>query len=138
MFKKWFFSLLAGFGFLYSSEAQQDCSLGIGLSDMDTVIQVFQLNAEQKVKLEEFHRAVGVETKALDKERSELFDNHPQSTPEELIALERKHRALEDKIKAVFKKYDLLLLSLFNDKQYHRYLSLCQEVSRQPLERQLE
>ncbi|MFD2791451.1 hypothetical protein KCTC52924_02438 [Arenibacter antarcticus] len=125
--------MFVGFGFLCTINAQQDCSLGIGASNMDTLIQVFQLRAEQKVKLEEYQAAVGVETQLLEDERKELFETHPQSTPDDLMTLASKYKVLEDKMKAVFKKYDLKLLGLFNEKQYQRYLSLCREVSRQPL-----
>ncbi|GGW27009.1 hypothetical protein [Arenibacter certesii] len=135
MFKNIFFTFLTGLGFMYTINAQQDCSLGIGVSNMDTVVQVFQLNVEQKSKLEEFQVAVGVEAKLLDEERTDLFEKHPQSTPEELKALEVKHKVIEEKIKALFYRYDRKLLALFNEKQYQRYLSLCREVSRQPIEK---
>ncbi|WP_026809492.1 hypothetical protein [Arenibacter latericius] len=135
MFRNIFFSFLAGLGFLCSVNAQQNCSLGIGITNTDTVIQVFQLNAEQKTKLEEFQSAVNVEMKLLDEEREKLFESHPQNTPEELKVLGVKHQLIEEKIKALFNKYDRKLLALFNEKQYERYLSLCREVARQPIEK---
>jgi hypothetical protein len=69
----------------------------------------------------------------LDEERKNLFESHPQTTPEDLTALGVKYKVLEERMKQVFKKYDLKLLALFNEKQYQRYVTLCQEVSRQPL-----
>lgn len=120
-------------GFLISAQAQQECSLGIGATESDTIIQIFQLKEEQITHLEEFKAALEIETGLLDKERKNLFENHPQSTPEDLTALGAKYKVLEERMKQVFKKYDLKLLALFNERQYQRYVTLCQEVSRRPL-----
>jgi hypothetical protein len=133
MCKKVFFSLVFVVGFWLSAEAQQECSLAIGATESDTIIQIFQLKEEQITNLEEFKAALEIETRLLDEERKNLFENHPQSTPEELMALGEKDKVLEERMKQVFRKYDLKLLALFNEKQYLRYVALCQEVSRQPL-----
>ena len=133
MSSKVFVFFLLVLGIWFTLPAQEDCSLAIGVTDTDTIIQIFQLKEEQITKLEEFKVALELEIKFLDEERQNLFENHPQSTPEELTALGEKHRVLEDKIKQVFLKYDLQLLALFNEKQYDRYAALCQEVSRIPL-----
>ncbi|RTE53205.1 hypothetical protein EHW67_12030 [Arenibacter aquaticus] len=133
MSSKVFVFFLLVLGIWFTLPAQEDCSLAIGVTDTDTIIQIFQLKEEQITKLEEFKAALELEIKFLDEERQNLFENHPQSTPEELTALGEKHRVLEDKIKQVFLKYDLQLLALFNEKQYDRYAALCQEVSRIPL-----
>ncbi|MCM4170615.1 hypothetical protein DHD32_03935 [Arenibacter sp. TNZ] len=131
---KAFLPLLLSVGFWISGQAQQDCSLGIGATESDTIIQIFQLKEEQITKLEEFKAALEVETRLLDEERKNLFDNHPQSTPEDLTTLGTKYKVIEERMKQVFVKYDYKLLAIFNEKQYERYVSLCQEVSRQPLE----
>lgn len=133
MASKVFTFFLLVLGTWFTLPAQQDCSLAIGVTDTDTIIQIFQLKEEQITKLEEYKAALELEIKFLDEERQNLFENHPQSTPEELTALGEKHRVLEDKIKLVFLKYDLQLLALFNEKQYDRYAALCEEVSRKPL-----
>ncbi|MCK0190784.1 hypothetical protein [Arenibacter sp. F20364] len=133
MCKKVFFSLIFVVGFWISAEAQQECSLGIGATESDTIIQIFQLKEAQITNLEEFKAALEIETRLLDEERKNLFENHPQSTPEDLAALGGKYKVLEERMKQVFKKYDLKLLALFNEKQYQRYVTLCQEVERRPL-----
>lgn len=133
MCKKVFSTLILIVGFVISVQAQQECSLGIGATESDTIIQIFQLKEEQITNLEEFKAALEIETRLLDEERKNLFENHPQSTPEDLTALGAKYKVLEERMKQVFKKYDLKLLALFNEKQYQRYVTLCQEVSRQPL-----
>jgi Skp family chaperone for outer membrane proteins len=121
------------FVFLVSANAQEDCSLGIGATDTDILVQVFQLRPEQKIKLEEFHAAISKEIQSMDGEIETLIETHPQTTPEDLIAFGAKHKVLEDRVKDIFQKYDLKLLALFNEKQYQRYVSLCKEVLRQPL-----
>jgi len=133
MCKKVFSTLILIVGFVISVQAQQECSLGIGATESDTIIQIFQLKEEQITNLEEFKAALEIETRLLDEERKNLFENHPQSTPEDLTALGAKYKVLEERMKQVFKKYDLKLLALFNEKQYQRYVTLCQEVSRQPV-----
>ena len=133
MCKKVFSTLILIVGFVISVQAQQECSLGIGATESDTIIQIFQLKEEQITNLEEFKAVLEIETRLLDEERKNLFENHPQSTPEDLTALGAKYKVLEERMKQVFKKYDLKLLALFNEKQYQRYVTLCQEVSRQPL-----
>lgn len=133
MCKKVFSTLILIVGFVISVQAQRECSLGIGATESDTIIQIFQLKEEQITNLEEFKAALEIETRLLDEERKNLFENHPQSTPEDLTALGAKYKVLEERMKQVFKKYDLKLLALFNEKQYQRYVTLCQEVSRQPL-----
>ncbi|MBU2904362.1 hypothetical protein KO529_06150 [Arenibacter algicola] len=133
MCKKVFSTLIFIVGFVISVQAQQECSLAIGATESDTIIQIFQLKEEQITNLEEFKAALEIETRLLDEERKNLFENHPQSTPEDLTALGAKYKVLEERMKQVFKKYDLKLLALFNEKQYQRYVTLCQEVSRQPL-----
>src|SRR5690606_22549095 len=102
------------FGFMVSVSAQQDCNLGIGITEADIIVQVFQLRPEQKVKLEEFEAAVTKETQLLDEERKILFNTHPQATPEDLTSFGVKHAVLEEKMKDISRKYDLKLLALFN------------------------
>ena len=133
MCKKFFPAFIFVFGFWISAQAQQECSLAIGATESDTIIQIFQLNEDQVAHLEEFKAAQEIETRLLDEERKNLFENHPQSTPEDLTALGTKYKVLEERMKQVYKKYDLKLLAHFNEKQYQRYVALCQEVSREPL-----
>ncbi|HUH46907.1 MAG TPA: hypothetical protein VLZ54_07130 [Arenibacter sp.] len=133
IFRKVISSLSLLLIFVVSVSAQEDCSLGIGVTDADVIVQVFQLRPEQKVKLEEFRAAMATEAQLVERERKTLFDTHPQTTPEDLTAFGTKHAVLEDRIKDIAQKYDLKLLALFNEKQYQRYVSLCKEVSRRPL-----
>lgn len=119
--------------FMVPVSAQQDCSLGIGVTETEIIVQVFQLRPDQKVKLEEFRTALAKEIQLVDEERRTLFSTHPQTSPEDLTSLGAKHAVLEDRIKDLSREYDHKLLALFNEKQYGRYVSLCKEVSRRPL-----
>ena len=91
MCKKVFSTLIFIVGFVISVQAQQECSLAIGATESDTIIQIFQLKEEQITNLEEFKAALEIETRLLDEERKNLFENHPQSTPEDLTALGAKY-----------------------------------------------
>ncbi len=111
----------------------QDCVLDIGGEHYKTIENAFQLNEEQKQKLESLRAALAVEARLINEEAEKLFDTHPQSTPEELTVLGQKYNVIKQKLLDVTIKYDKKLLSSFNDKQKERYHNLCKEASRSPL-----
>ena len=111
----------------------QDCTLDIGGKNSDILIQVFQLNEEQVGHMKTWSAALKVENKVLEDEIQKLFDNHPQSTPEELTTLAAKYKVFQQKIIAASRATDKKLLSIFNVKQYDRYLELCNEAFRSPI-----
>lgn len=111
----------------------QDCTLDVGGKNSDILIKVFQMNAEQISKMETLRAELGIETKVIEDEIQKLFDNHPQSTPEELMTLSEKYKIFQEKIVMASKATDKMLLSSFNVKQYDRYLELCYEAVRMPI-----
>ncbi len=111
----------------------QECILGIGGKDAETLVKVFQMNEEQSQKLETLRAELEVETRLIEDEIKLLFDTHPQSTPEELTTLADKYKKLEAKMARTSYSYDKKLLQIFNAKQYERYSSLCKEASRTPI-----
>tara|TARA_R110002051_G_scaffold316954_1_gene397400 strand:+ start:4688 stop:5107 length:420 start_codon:yes stop_codon:yes gene_type:complete len=121
------------FLFLCTIGAAQECTLGIGGRDAETIIQVFQLNVEQVAKMNELRNALDLETSPIEEESKKLLETHPQSTPEELTELAVKFKVLESKIVQISRSYDQKLLALFNQKQFQRYVELCYEVARTPL-----
>ncbi len=125
--------LLAVLLFLCTIGSAQECTLGIGGKDDETIIQVFQLNIEQVVKMEELSKLLDIEISPIELQSKELLETHPQKTPEELTELAVKFKVLENKIVQISRLYDQKLLGLFNQKQYQRYLELCREVARTPL-----
>lgn len=118
--------------FSFSGKAQ-DCTLDIGGKHTDTLIKIFQMNAEQISKMETLSAELEIEIKIVEDEIQKLFDNQPQSTPEELTALAEKYKVLQEKIVSASKAADKMLLSNFNERQYNRYLDLCSEAIRRPI-----
>jgi len=111
----------------------QDCTLDIGGKNTDILIRVFQMNQEQITKMETLRAELEIETKVIEDEIQKLFDNHPQSSPAELTTLSQKYKVFQEKIVMASKASDKALLSIFNEKQYDRYLELCYEAIRRPL-----
>lgn len=111
----------------------QDCTLDVGGKNTDILVQVFQMNQEQIKTMETLREELAIETKVIEDEIQKLFDNHPQSTPEELTTLSIKYKVFQEKIVMASKATDKMLLSTFNEKQYERYLELCYEAVRRPI-----
>ncbi len=121
----------AGISFQICAQSD-DCMLGIGGKDTETIIQVFQLSEEQIGKMEQWRAELTLANKAFQDEIRLLFDTHPQSTDEELQALANKYKALKDKVLANAREYDIRMLQLFNPRQYDRYQELCASARRTP------
>ncbi|NJB72471.1 hypothetical protein GGR42_002962 [Saonia flava] len=113
----------------------QDCTLNIGGEDDETIISVFQLNEEQQGKMEAWGRELQFKNKVLEDGMQKLLDTHPQSKPEDVVIMGEKYKKLKDEFVANSKEYDIKLLTLFNEKQYRRYVDLCREAFRRPLNR---
>ncbi len=111
----------------------QDCTLDVGGKNSDTLIQVFQMSEEQVSQMETWRSELNIEIEVVEDEIQKLFDNHPQSSPEELTTLAVKYKVFQQKIMDASKATDKRLLSIFNVKQYDRYLELCYEAFRRPL-----
>jgi len=112
----------------------QDCTLDIGGKNTDTLIGVFQMSKEQISQMETWRAELDIEIKVFEDEIQKLFDNHPQSTPEELNTLAGKYKVFQQKIVDASKATDKNLLAIFNTKQYERYLELCHEAIRKPIQ----
>lgn len=119
--------------FMSSYGFGQDCTLDVGGKNSDILIKVFQMNEEQVTKMEALRAELEIETKVIEDEIQKLFDNHPQSTPEELMTLSNKYKVFQQNIVLASKATDKMLLSIFNEKQYDRYLELCREAIRKPI-----
>jgi len=91
------------------------------------------MNEDQIRKMETLRAELEIETKVIEDEIQKLFDNHPQSTQEELITLSNKYKVFQEKIVMASASTDKMLLSTFNQKQYDRYLELCYEAVRKPI-----
>ncbi|MEA1787082.1 hypothetical protein U1E44_13360 [Arenibacter sp. GZD96] len=116
----------------------QDCTLDLAGTKLDTFIKIFQLNDTQTAQAEQWQAEVQLHLNVLEEEATTLLAKQPQHTPEELTALAQKYRAVQDKMIGISANYDVKLVSVLNEKQYQRYLDLCGEAVRRPLERNPE
>ncbi|MDC6390336.1 hypothetical protein PP182_16720 [Maribacter sp. PR1] len=115
-----------------SSWSQSDCVLGVGITDNDIIAQVFQMNEMQQENLANFSAELKYRNEVLNNQLENIYTRHPQSTVEEINELAVKYRGVMDSMKIVQAMIDKKVLSLFNQKQYEFYLTLCQEAARSP------
>ncbi len=116
----------------------QDCTLDLGGTNLETIIKIFQLNDAQANLVERWQAELQLQMKLIEGEANALLAKQPQRTEEELLALAQKYKVLQDKMTLLSASYDKKLLRELNDKQYERYVSLCKEAVRTPLDRTLE
>ena len=111
----------------------QDCTLGIGNKDTEVIFQVFKLNEEQKVIAEALASEYQKDSRLIQEQVDDLFESHPQQTPEDLQKMAKKFDSLKIRLIDMSRSYDQKLVSLFDQKQFEVYLQLCNEVRRKPL-----
>ena len=129
--KKIFFFLLVWITFF--SSAQEDCFLGLGGEDHDKIISVFQLSDEQKENLKNWGAELEYRNEIFKIRAERLLKNHAQKSPEDLLNLSFKYRALLDSMRNNLRMLDKRMLSTFNDKQYNLYIELCNSVLMSPI-----
>jgi len=132
MYPKAYYILLTLFFLLVSVNAQ-NCTLDIGGKNIDQIVTVFQLNEAQVGTMEALRAELEIKAKTIEDDIQKLFDNHPQSSPEELTTLAGKYKVLQQKLVEASFESDKKLLGTFNEKQYQRYLILCDEALRDPI-----
>lgn len=113
--------------------AGQDCTLGIGGKNSETIVSIFQLKASQKALMDTLRDQLAIEEKKVEDEIQKLFREHPQSSEEDLMKLAVKYKALQQQVVDLARETDIKLLSVFNERQYQRYLLLCKEAIREPI-----
>ncbi len=123
-------SLLTG-SLLYAQ--QGPCLLGTG-QDTETIIQVFQLNDEQQVQLREWSLELQIRQAEISEEAGALLEAHPAEGTAALDSLALEYGELRNQLMNLQADFDTRVLALFNTRQYERYLALCREVNRVPLE----
>ena len=62
-----------------------------------------------------------------------LLKNHPQSSPEDLLKMSFKYRALLDSMQGNVRLLDSRMLGIFNEEQYNLYIMLCNQIGRSPI-----
>ncbi len=118
--------------FLFLVNAQ-DCTLDLGSDNLELITKVFQLNEAQIGQVEGWKAQLAVESRLIEEQIKELFNTHPQSNYDEIEAMSKKYKVFQDKLVNLSLSYDNKLVQVFNDKQYERYVTLCNEAALDPL-----
>lgn len=133
---RYIFALIFSLLLTASASAQiQDCLLNIGGKDDAVIIQIFQLNGDQRAKLETWSAELELARKETDARIDKLFDTHPQKNDRDLEALASKYDVIKEEYIALVRSYDQKLITIFNERQYERYRELCAEAMRRPIPR---
>lgn len=131
--RKKYFLVILSLGCLQGLVAQDDCILGVGITANETITSVFQLSEEQVEKMVNLGAELKYRNELLSSQLENITKRHPQSSEEDLMKLAGEYKTMMDSMGRVQKMIDKKVLSLFNKKQYNRYVNLCQEAFRRPL-----
>jgi len=113
--------------------AQDDCLLGVGGKDDKTIIEAFQLNDDQIEQMRNWAAELNYRNELLQDQANALLKKHSQSSPEDLLAMSYQYQTLVDSMRSNVRMIDKRLLELFNDKQYNRYVNLCNKATLSPI-----
>ncbi|MEX0275074.1 MAG: hypothetical protein AB3N16_11925 [Flavobacteriaceae bacterium] len=111
----------------------QTCTLDVGGGEVERLVNIFQLNGYQMGHLEEVRAQYGLDSRMIQDEIDRLFAEHPQDTREEMQALAEKYKVLQQRMQRMAVAADTEVLKTFNERQYQRYIELCQSVYRSPI-----
>ncbi|SHG17703.1 hypothetical protein SAMN04488116_0102 [Flagellimonas flava] len=117
----------------WSAYGQQECFLGIGGQDDETITEVFQLSESQKENLENWSAELKVRNDILKDQAKYLLKRQAQASPEDLMAMSYKYRDLLDSMKQNLRMLDKRLLTIFNEAQYNLYIELCNQLTLRPI-----
>lgn len=112
--------------------SQADCVLGVGITENEIISDIFQMNDSQKEQLANLAAELQYRNEILNNRLENIYNRHPQNSVDELNQLAVKYRDVMDSMELVQSMMDRKVLSLFNEKQYELYLSLCQQAARSP------
>jgi len=115
------------------TKAQQECVLGVGGTDDETIAEVFQLNDEQKQNLRNWSAELKVRNEILSNQAEFLLKQHEESSPEVLMTISKEYKTIMDSMKQNVRMMDKRLLSIFNPKQYNFYVKLCDQLTLRPI-----
>ena len=113
--------------------AQEDCLLGVGGKDDDTIIEVFQLKDEQIRTIRNLSAELKYRNELLKNRAHAILETQWQSSPEDLLSMSYEYRALVDSMKNNIRFIDKRLLALFDNKQYALYVKLCSMATLNPM-----
>ncbi|RDY60957.1 hypothetical protein DX873_01910 [Flagellimonas nanhaiensis] len=113
--------------------SQEDCQLGVGGQDDQVIMEVFQLNDNQKDKLKSWSAELKVRNDILKDRAKHLLKRHEGSSPEVLMTFSKQYKDILDSMKQNALMMDRRLLSTLNAKQYNLYLELCSQLTLRPM-----
>ena len=113
--------------------SQQDCYLGIGGPDNETIAEVFQLDSLQLEQMANLGAELKFRNQLLAQRAEFLLDLHAQSSPEDLLVMSFEYRQVLDSMHTNMRLIDKKMLSLFNDQQYNMYIRLCNQAQSSPI-----
>lgn len=116
----------------FTMRSQADCLLGVGITQNDSLADIFQMNNYQRKELVNLSAELKYRNDILNVQLENIYNRHPQNTVEELNQLALKYRDVMDSMRSIQSMIDKKVLSILNPKQYQLYLDLCQEASRSP------
>ena len=73
--------------FINGIMAQDDCILGVGITEDQTLIDIFQLNEAQTEKFMNFSAELKYRNELLNNQADNILKRHPQSSEAELMVL---------------------------------------------------
>ncbi len=115
------------------TEAQDDCLLGVGGKNDETIIEAFQLSDDQIEHMRNWAAELKYRNSLLQDRADALLKKHSQSSPEDLLTMSYEYRTLVDSMKSNIRMIDKRLLEQFNDNQYNRYINLCNKATLSPI-----
>lgn len=113
--------------------SQQDCLLGIGGKDDETIKTVFELTDDQIEKMRNWGAELAFRNELFEIRAKNLLKNHAQSSVEDLMKMSIEYKAILDSMESNIRLLDKRLLSTFSDEQYDLYYMLCNQVQRSPI-----
>ncbi|MBO0321996.1 hypothetical protein J0X14_06790 [Muricauda sp. CAU 1633] len=117
----------------FTAFAQQECLLGVGGEDDETIAKVFQLNEEQQENLKNWSAELKIRNEILQNRADYLLKQHKESSVDVLLTVSKEYQDILDSMKQNVRMIDKRLLSTLNPKQYEFYTELCSKLTLRPI-----
>ena len=119
--------------FFISGYSQEECFLGIGGKDDETIKEVFKLSDAQVEKMKDWGAELKYRNGFLITQAENLVKKHAESSPEVLMTMSYQYKKLLDSMQSNLRMLDKRMLGIFNEEQYNLYVMLCSQISSSPL-----
>lgn len=126
-------TLILFFLFAISVSAQNDCFLGVGGKDDETIVEVFNLDEEQIRNLKNWGAELKYRNEIFVIRAEYLLKNHANSSHEDLLKMSYTYRGHLDSMRSNLRMIDKRMLSTFSNEQYNLYIQLCNSVLLSPI-----